>query len=70
MKIHEMTEYAKAWKAFTENDEYARCIRNLYQKGVINPYSTNILRTAFDAGWNSKTKKDETNRCGKEESLC
>jgi uncharacterized protein YutE (UPF0331/DUF86 family) len=57
MKITEMTEYAKAWKEFTESDDYARCIKNLYQKGVINPYAANILRTAFDAGWNNKPSK-------------
>ena len=52
-----MTDYAKAWRAFVESDDYARCIKNLYQKGVINPYSSNILRTSFDAGWNAKNKE-------------
>jgi uncharacterized protein YutE (UPF0331/DUF86 family) len=56
MKITEMTDYAKAWKEFIESDDYINCIKKLSQKGVLNPYASNILRTAFDAGWNSKIK--------------
>jgi hypothetical protein len=48
-----VTHYSQSWTEFKEGDDYARCVKTLSGKGMVQPYIDNILRTAFDAGYNS-----------------
>lgn len=53
-----MTPYAQAWLEYQGSIEYVRAVNGMIGKGMIQPYIDNNLRTAFDAGWNSKTTPD------------
>lgn len=52
-----LTNYSKAWEAFKATKEYHRAMTSMFEKGIINPYSQNILRIAFEAGWNATNTK-------------
>ncbi len=51
------TPYQIAWEKYTASSDYERAEKTLNNNKVVKPYSTNILRRAFDAGWNSSVKK-------------
>ncbi len=53
LKLHS-TEYAKAWNDYFQTKGYKESISVMYKRGMVQPYIDNILRDAFDAGWNSK----------------
>lgn len=44
------TDYSNAWEEYTYTIEYDSAALQLYKSGIKQPYSTNILRGAFDAG--------------------
>jgi len=52
-KIPFQTPYAKAWAEFKESSSYQSLVKTMQDKGFNHPYLDNILRTAFDAGWNN-----------------
>lgn len=47
------TPYSKAWKEFKRTKEYKRGMEEMLKRGMIQPYISNILQTAFAAGYNS-----------------
>jgi hypothetical protein len=55
-----MTSYSRIWAEFTKGNQYASCVKTLSEKGMVQPYIDNILRTAFDAGYNSNRYKKLT----------
>lgn len=46
------TLYAMYWAEFKKTNEYTSCLEAMILKGHKQPYIDNILRTAFDAGYN------------------
>jgi hypothetical protein len=48
------TSYSKAWDEYLESDDYVKSWKVLSAKGIKQPYLDNILRGAFDAGWNAR----------------
>lgn len=51
-----LTPYAQAWKNYRQTADYLKSEAALINKGINQPYADNILRSAFDAGYNSKPK--------------
>lgn len=51
------TNYAKAWNAFIDSSEYRASVDAMVAAGMKQPYVDNILRSAFEAGWNATGKK-------------
>lgn len=49
-----ITPYSAAWKWYTRSADYKNSVEILLSKGLVQPYIDNILRSAFDAGYNSK----------------
>jgi hypothetical protein len=54
-----LTEYEMAWNIFITSDGYRDCHYALADKGIRMPYIENILRVAFDAGYNSRSLNSE-----------
>ena len=52
-----MTPYSKEWDAFKKTIDYKKCVAAMKKSAMRQPYIDNILRLAFDAGWNSELKK-------------
>lgn len=48
------THYSKAWCNYIKSTDYSNSVKELISKGLIQPYIDNILKGAFDAGYNSK----------------
>jgi hypothetical protein len=48
-----LTPYARAWAKFRGSEDYKKLRAHITDVG--DPYATNRIRVAFDAGWNSKT---------------
>lgn len=51
------TNYAQAWNEFIESQEHTRCVNEMMKHGMKQPYIDNILRIAFDDGWNASGVK-------------
>ena len=49
-----MTHYQTAWEEYKKTNEYACAVEAMRQKFHHQPFIDNILRSAFDAGYNSK----------------
>lgn len=47
------THYSAAWDSYKSSADYEASLRELSLKGLKQPYLDNILRSAFDAGYNS-----------------
>lgn len=47
------TKYSIAWKAYKESEDFKRSLCYLLDHGFQRPYADNILRHAFDAGFNA-----------------
>lgn len=46
-----MTHYQLAIRQFMKSEEYKTSIAELEKHGIKKPYSENIIRRAFDAGF-------------------
>lgn len=49
-----ITNYRKAWIDFRKSEEYKQACDMLKQYGVKQRYASNILRSAFEAGWGNR----------------
>lgn len=48
------TPYSLSWSKFKKYPTYKRIVKQLEDKGFNQPYINIIIRTVFDAGYNSK----------------
>lgn len=53
------TNYSMAWGKFSTTSEYGRLYRALLERGMHQPFIDNVLRGAFEAGWNATGTKIE-----------
>lgn len=53
------TNFSEAWLNFRRSKEYKNTCFVLKQQGIKPPYSGNILKNAFAAGWNASGIKIE-----------
>jgi hypothetical protein len=51
------TNYSRAWLQFRKSEEFKRTADAMEKKGIKQRYASNILRTAFEAGWNASGVK-------------
>lgn len=49
-----VTTYSYAWSVYIKTPGYQTTVKLMKNKGFEQPYIDNILREAFDAGWNLK----------------
>ena len=51
-----ITDYKKAWMNYRKSEDYKHTQDVLKKKGIKPPYSTNIMRSSFNAGWHSRNE--------------
>lgn len=54
---YETTNYREAWLAYRRSGAYFSAVLDLKAKGIQQPYSSNILQSAFAAGWRASGVK-------------
>ncbi len=50
---HLTTNYREAWLTYRKSVEYKISIDAMKAQGINQPYSSNILKSAFAAGWSA-----------------
>jgi hypothetical protein len=48
------TKYSTAWEAYAKTVQYENLMQTLIGHRIAAVYAENIIRIAFDAGWNAK----------------
>lgn len=54
MESKVFTTYSHAWAKYRRSKECKGLVEVLAKSGIKAPYSENILRQAFDAGWGDR----------------
>jgi hypothetical protein len=53
------TDYQKSWEKFKKSRVYHQDMTALFEKGILHPFSSNILQSAFDAGYNENLQEQK-----------
>lgn len=53
------TNYREAWNKYRRSEEYRFIILAMKNQGIPQPFSSNIMKNAFAAGWNASNVKIE-----------